>query len=591
MPFQEYHDFTIEAGDVETDENDKRSFAVRVFDSPAGQGEQEERITIPADLDQLCSSLARRELDEDIDLQIEIGMKLAGLLLPEYARGIYQRSLDLVTQQNAGLRLRLHLDDALTDYPWEFAYIQKSRGEHLDTDFLALDPRLSIVRHERLAQPVPGDWAQPPRKRRIVVAMASPEGDGWKKLPSLVDEQRALKAELDGATGLEAEYLPRVYGDISPDEMDSTTVEGLAAALMDRTDVFHFSGHGEFPKRPGPEFDKLVGQGFIILATEDNRPEPLPAAELAKMLAIKGVRLAVLGACEGAQTGYRVKSHIWGGVAVSLLREGIPAVVAMQYVVNDKLTATFMGAFYRALMAGYLVDEAVALGRAAIRREARLHLKRPHMRDWGVPVLYNRAPDGRVFHPVSDDEGRAQAEAEQYLGGLEKQEARVVSETGVMIGPINTTSARVEQKVRETLHGLMIGPIWYDHPPSRREILQKVDVVGERAAMVGTIEGDPKKALGIIEEVRAMAERSAARRSQPAARTTTSPPAGEESPQPSPTSSEGPICPECGRSVEEDWNVCPFCQADLRLQPACPSCGSTVEPDWAVCPYCKTSLQ
>lgn len=84
----------------------------------------------------------------------------------------------------------------------------------------------------------------------------------------------------------------------------------------------------------------------------------------------------------------------------------------MQYVVNDKLAAAFMGDFYRALVAGCLIDEAVSLGRAAIRREA-LSQNTPAVRDWGVPVLYCRARDGCVFHAVSDSKGRA--EAEQYF--------------------------------------------------------------------------------------------------------------------------------------------------------------------------------
>jgi len=563
MPFQQYHDFTIEAGHVQTDENHNCSFAVRVFDSPAGQGEREERVTIPSDLDQLCSSLARRELDEDIKLQIELGMKLAELLLPEYARSLYQRSLDLVTQRNGGLRLRLHLDDALADYPWEFAYIQKSRGEHLGTDFLALDPLVSIVRHERLAQPVPvpGDWAQPRRERRIVVAMASPEGDGWKKLPHLLEEQRALKAELDRAKGLQVEYLPRVYGDISPDEMDGTTVEGLARALMDRTDVFHFSGHGEFPKRPGPEADKLVGKGFIIMATEDNRPEPYPAQELAKMLASKGVRLAVLGACEGAQTGYRAESHTWGGVAVSLLREGIPAVVAMQYVVNDRLAAAFMGAFYRALVAGYLVDEAVALGRAAIRREA-LRQKKPHMRDWGVPVLYNRAPDGRVFHPVSDDKGQAQEKAEEYLEGLDLQEFDVLTESSVTVGAIGSQSAPIKQKVHEESRGILIGGIFYDESKGMQRIVQEIRVAS--GLTIGRVTGDPDKALEVARKLGTLAEHLAASGSQPAEGTTTSPPVGEESAHPDSTSSEESTCPRCGKPTKPGYNVCAYCGLRLR---------------------------
>jgi RNA polymerase subunit RPABC4/transcription elongation factor Spt4 len=367
-------------------------------------------------------------------------------------------------------------------------------------------------------------------------------------------------------------------------------VEDLARALMDRTDVFHFSGHGEFAKRPGPEVDKLVGQGVIILATEDNRPEPFPAAELAKMLASKGVRLAVLGACEGAQTGYRARSHIWGGVAASLLREGIPAVLAMQYVVNDRLAAAFMGAFYRALVAGYLVDEAVALGRAAIRREARLRMNRPHMRDWGVPVLYNRAPDGRVFHPVSDEEGRIQAEEE--LEDLVRQEFGTLTESSVTVGAIDSQSATVEQKVHEESRGILIGGVFREESESMKRIVQEIAVAS--GLTIGSYTGDPghlRRITDVLSSVRLDSSPGAAPGEvQAATGPTASPPGGEEPPQPSPTSSRGSTCPNCGRPVEENWGICPYCRADLRSEPTCPTCGKPVKRDWAVCPYCRTSL-
>jgi hypothetical protein len=120
-----------------------------------------------------------------------------------------------------------------------------------------------------------------------------------------------------------------------------------------------------------------------------------------------------------------------------------------------------------------------------------------------------------------------------------------------MIGQINTTSARVEQRVRETHRGLMIGSMWYDHPPGRHEIsiLQEVDVVGPGGVMVGAMEGDREAGLGIIEEARAIAERSAARPPQPAT---------------GPTPSEESTCPECARSVEEGWSVCAYCGAGLQ---------------------------
>jgi hypothetical protein len=74
---------------------------------------------------------------------------------------------------------------------------------------------------------------------------------------------------------------------------------------------------------------------------------------------------------------------------MALLKAGLGAVVGMQYTVLDDSAIAFAREFYRALVAGLQIDEAVTNGRLAIARN--------DVRDWGVPVLYLRAPDGVVF--------------------------------------------------------------------------------------------------------------------------------------------------------------------------------------------------
>lgn len=44
------------------------------------------------------------------------------------------------------------------------------------------------------------------------------------------------------------------------------------------------------------------------------------------------------------------------------------------------------------------------------------------------------------------------------------------------------------------------------------------------------------------------------------------------------------VCPQCQRSIEADFIVCPHCHQQLKLR--CTGCGRLVMPDWDVCPYC-----
>jgi predicted amidophosphoribosyltransferase len=54
-------------------------------------------------------------------------------------------------------------------------------------------------------------------------------------------------------------------------------------------------------------------------------------------------------------------------------------------------------------------------------------------------------------------------------------------------------------------------------------------------------------------------------------------------------SGAGVGCPECGKAVEGDWQVCAHCGA--KLASVCPECGKAMEPDWVACPYCGTTLK
>lgn len=48
-------------------------------------------------------------------------------------------------------------------------------------------------------------------------------------------------------------------------------------------------------------------------------------------------------------------------------------------------------------------------------------------------------------------------------------------------------------------------------------------------------------------------------------------------------------CPVCGKSVDYQYKVCPFCGTELKHK--CPYCGKDISPDWNVCPYCSNKLK
>lgn len=44
-------------------------------------------------------------------------------------------------------------------------------------------------------------------------------------------------------------------------------------------------------------------------------------------------------------------------------------------------------------------------------------------------------------------------------------------------------------------------------------------------------------------------------------------------------------CPQCRKSVRDDFAICPYCRASL--QTSCPNCKRAVQADWQAFPYCR----
>ena len=109
----------------------------------------------------------------------------------------------------------------------------------------------------------------------------------------------------------------------------------------------------------------------------------------ANLLADQNVlRLVVLNSCEGART---TLTDPYAGVATTLIRLGVPAVVAMQFEISDDAAVLFAEELYTNLIGRQdPIDAAVAEARKAIYSEV-------DKVEWATPVLYVRDPDAELF--------------------------------------------------------------------------------------------------------------------------------------------------------------------------------------------------
>ena len=144
---------------------------------------------------------------------------------------------------------------------------------------------------------------------------------------------------------------------------------------------------------------------MLLLEDEQGAGAPVSGHYLGTLLHDeKSLRLAVLNACEGARTS---TSDPYAGTAQQLVRQGIPAVIAMQFEVSERTAATLSREFYRSLADNYPVDAALAEARKAIYTQGQDI-------EWGIPVLYMRSPDGHLFDvgPATDRQVVSQPSAD-----------------------------------------------------------------------------------------------------------------------------------------------------------------------------------
>jgi len=409
-----YEDFELLATDAQVIEEKggkQVAFRVRVPQSPAGEIIK----GIPTGYDaremrELLRGWEQRELGwQDV---IRLGYRLGMILFPPPVRDVLVRSLDLVKAQGKGLRIRLLLEDKeptqseqnlprdiqksqgeLPNIPWEYALLNRGGGEAAVTDFLALIPNVSIVRHQAATLRAWDVKAELPA--RMVVALASPTGYATLDLDK---ERQYIEQALKENPHIKSTFVT------------NATLESLKD--IEKTHLFHFAGHGDFEKRMGSQPGQVEGEGAIVLENEHGDAAPFSVGQLALRLRHAGVRVAVLGTC---QSGRRDDVNVWSGVAGALLKAGLGAVVGMQHTILDKSAVAFAGAFYKALVAGLPIDEAVTNGRLAVAHT--------DARGWGVPVLYLRAQDGIVFPEFADNP--TLAETREHL--LDIAQAQVVA--------------------------------------------------------------------------------------------------------------------------------------------------------------------
>jgi Tol biopolymer transport system component len=322
-------------------------------------------------------------------------------------------SLHDTERDGTGLRIRLRLDDtvdrpetngdgteadetkpestvALCDVPWEFMFDSGGPG------FLSLSSGSPVVRYQDLRRPVEQITVTPPLKLLVMICAPSnaPELD--------VEHERA---KVDEALSDLVES-----GHVQVDWLEHGTLKQLRRSLRSEYHAFHFIGHGGY--------DPRAKTGALLFENSNGFKDPVSAEFLRTIFqGRRSLQLAVLNACEGSRTN---PADPFAGVAQSLVRGGVAAVIAMQFEISDDAAIILSSEFYSALADGYPVDAALSEARSAVYTAV-------SPVEWAIPVLYLRSPDAAIFDvtappippppkpPADDEEGEGGREPRKRL--------------------------------------------------------------------------------------------------------------------------------------------------------------------------------
>ena len=286
----------------------------------------------------------------------------------------YRLALAVARLRSQRLRLRLQVDiNAPADLHglnWERIYDEKERST------LSRAPETAFSRLPQL------DREQRPIlnvRPKLLVIVSSPHDAEQLGLDKI--DAAAVRKEIQ-------ESLEPLAGVMSYEFLDGpATLARIREKLKGGFHALHVQAHGMIRE------DRVRAR--LVLEKEGGQADPIDEQFFAEPFqGLSDLRLITLVACHsGAQTG----DDPFGGLALALVQQNFPAVVAMQQPITFEAAKIFNKYFYAELAHHGLVDAAV--------NEARLHV---HLAsgdkesdDWSAPVLFSRLGDGRVWSNVA----------------------------------------------------------------------------------------------------------------------------------------------------------------------------------------------
>ncbi len=276
------------------------------------------------------------------------------------------RELTIATDQSALLRL-----------PWEL----------LADDAGSLAQRVSVRR--QLAIPEKNEPRSVPLPLRMLYIVSRPSDSGF------IDPRMTTKALFAALDPLGSNVRIDFCRPPTLARMEEMLRAGQTASQPYH--VVHFDGHGTF--------DPKAQIGALCFEKTDDgsgasQTDFVLADRLGNLLAKHQIPLVVLEACRSSTVK---KMSVFRSVAPRLIQAGVGSVLSMGHAVHVEAARVLLDRFYRELVRGTTIGQAVAQARGALVSspsrwiESGPHGRRITLEDWFLPHLYQRGLDEPLF--------------------------------------------------------------------------------------------------------------------------------------------------------------------------------------------------
>jgi tetratricopeptide (TPR) repeat protein len=303
-----------------------------------------------------------------------VGRTLFELLVPAEFKVHARQNQDLV----------LLVDEKSAGYPWELLEYAGHDGNE------PLAHKSGLIRQLTSSEQVRTKVCD----NRNALVVGDPKVDDKRFVP--------LKGAVDEAIAVYQLLKAHGYDNITEPMINRTGSEILSALMTDEYQILHLAGHGivDFEATEGDETSRVTG----MVIGKNHFLTPIELRQMPATPAFVFINCCHLGSTRSDSFDNRYRRYeLASNLATQLIRQGVRAVIAAGWAVNDEAAVIFARKFYEEFLSGSSFGDAVKLARQET------YNKRPGINTWGAYQCYGDpgytlSMDGKPRRGGSEDD-------------------------------------------------------------------------------------------------------------------------------------------------------------------------------------------